>query len=92
VLDLLVNATPLGMTGFPPLGFDLGFMPPDSIVYDLVYSPVETPLLVEARALGFRTIGGLDMLIAQAAEAFELFFMEPAPRRHDQELRERLSR
>jgi shikimate dehydrogenase len=92
VLDLLVNATPLGMIGYPPLPLDLDLMPPGLIVYDLVYEPLETPLLREARERALRTVGGIDMLIAQAAAAFRLFFAETAPREHDEELRERLTR
>ena len=91
LLDLLVNTTPLGMAGQPPLPVDWSHVPPGSLVYDLVYSPVETPLLQEARARGHRTITGLDMLIGQAAVAFQIFFGQPAPREHDAELRERLT-
>ncbi|HYE29568.1 MAG TPA: shikimate dehydrogenase [Allosphingosinicella sp.] len=92
VLDVLVNASPLGMTGFPALPIDLGNSPPGLVVYDLVYDPRDTPLLRQARALGLATIGGLEMLLAQAAEAFELFFGEKPPREHDAELRELLTR
>lgn len=87
LLDLVVNATPLGMDGRPPLPLDWSHVPPGSIVCDIVYSPIETPLLAEARARGHRTIDGLHMLIGQAAIAFELFFGQPAPRQHDAELR-----
>lgn len=52
--------------------------------------PIDTVLLEQARAAGFRTIDGLAMLIGQAAEAFELFFDAAPPRDFDQELRERL--
>ena len=45
LLDLVVNASPLGMTGHPPLAFDLSHAPPGAIVYDIVTSPVRTPLL-----------------------------------------------
>jgi shikimate dehydrogenase len=86
MLILVVNATPLGMTGYPRLAFDLDFLPRDAIVYDLVYAPLETPLLRAARAGGLATVGGLDMLVAQAAEAFELFFTAPAPRQRDDAL------
>ena len=91
LLDLLVNTTPLGMAGQPPLPIDWSHVPPGSVVYDLVYDPVETPLLAEARARGHRTITGLEMLIGQAAVAFDIFFGQPAPREHDAELRERLA-
>jgi shikimate dehydrogenase len=92
VLDLLVNATPLGMRGFPPLQIDLRGRPDGSLVYDLVYDPLDTLLLRDARERGMQTIDGLAMLISQAARAFELFFVEEAPREHDAELRELLTR
>jgi shikimate dehydrogenase len=92
VLDLLVNATPLGMEGFPGLEANLADRPPGSLVYDLVYHPLETPLLRRARELGLATIDGLAMLIGQAAVAFEAFFTETAPREHDAELRALLTR
>ena len=90
-LDLVVNATSLGMVGQPPLAFDLSHAPPGSIVYDIVTAPVETPLLAGARAAGFRTIDGLEMLIGQAAVAFRLFFGAEPPRDRDAELRAMLS-
>jgi len=79
-LDLIVNASPLGMAGQPALAFDLSHVPPGSVVYDIVTHPADTPLLQAARAAGFRTIDGLTMLIGQAAVAFEKFFGQPAPR------------
>ncbi|MET0589068.1 MAG: shikimate dehydrogenase [Novosphingobium sp.] len=91
LLDLVVNASPLGMTGQPPLLFDFSHAPPASVVYDIVTHPLETPLLVRARELGFPTIDGLAMLIGQAAVAFEKFFGVAAPREHDAELRARLT-
>ena len=84
---LLVNASPLGMTGQPPLDLDLAVLPDDALVYDLVYAPLETPLLAGARARGLGTVDGLDMLIGQAALAFELFFSAEPPRERDVELR-----
>lgn len=86
-LDLVVNASPLGMRGQPPLVFDWSHAPPGSIAYDIVTDPVDTPFLRDARAAGFATIDGLAMLIGQAALAFEMFFGHPAPREHDGELR-----
>lgn len=90
-LDLVINASPLGMTGQPPLRFEFSHAPPGSIFYDIVTSPLETDFLKAARAGGFRTIDGLAMLIGQAAFAFEKFFSQPAPREHDPELRGRLT-
>lgn len=91
-LDLVVNASPLGMRGHPPLTFDWSHAPPGSIAYDIVTDPVDTPFLHGARAAGYRTIDGLAMLIGQAAAAFEVFFGQPAPREHDAELRALLTR
>lgn len=89
---LLVNATPLGMVGQPPLVADLSPLPADAIVFDLVYAPVETPLIEAARARGLRVIDGITMLIAQAGQSFAIFFNRPPPRQYDVELRELLTR
>lgn len=86
-LDLIVNASSLGMQGQPPLPFDWSHAPPGSIAYDIVTAPLDTPFLQAARANGHRTIEGLSMLIGQAAVAFEKFFGAPPPRQHDAELR-----
>ena len=79
-LDLIVNASPLGMAGQPPLVFDFSHAPPGSVAYDIVTHPADTPLLRQARAAGLTTIDGLAMLIGQAAVAFEKFFGQPPPR------------
>ena len=92
LLDLVVNASPLGMDGQPPLDFDFSHVPPGSVVYDIVTHPLETPLLMQARQHGFATIDGLAMLIGQAAAAFEKFFGQAAPREADAELRAILTR
>ena len=89
--ELLINATPLGMNGKGPLDIDLSFLAPGSTVFDMVYDPIETRLLAQARERGLQTIDGLSMLVSQAAAAFELLFGEAAPREHDQELRELLT-
>ena len=89
--DLVVNASPLGMRGQPPLAFDWSHAPPGSIAYDIVTDPLETPFLRDARAAGFAAVDGLAMLIGQAAGAFERFFGAPPPREHDAELRDRLA-
>ncbi|WP_017663780.1 shikimate dehydrogenase family protein [Porphyrobacter sp. AAP82] len=86
-LDLIVNASSLGMAGQPPLPLDWSHAPPRAIAYDIVTAPLVTPLLETARAGGHRTIDGLSMLIGQAATAFERFFGEAPPREHDAELR-----
>jgi shikimate dehydrogenase len=77
---LLVNASVLGMVGQASLDLDLGPLPDDALVYDVVYAPLETPLLAAARARELDTVDGLDMLIGQAALAFELFFGVTPPR------------
>ena len=78
--DLVVNASPLGMRGQPPLAFDFSHVPPGSVIYDIVTAPLETPLIAEARSRGFRTVDGLSMLVGQAAVAFEKFFGVVPPR------------
>ena len=84
---LVVNATQLGMTGQAPLVLDLSSLPDDALVYDIVYAPLVTPMLASAQARGLATVDGLEMLIGQAALAFELFFGAMPPRAHDPELR-----
>lgn len=84
---LLVNASSLGMAGQEPLDLDLSPLPDDALVYDLVYAPLETPLLQTADARGLETVDGLEMLVGQAALAFELFFGAAPPREHDDQLR-----
>jgi shikimate dehydrogenase len=88
---LLVNASSLGMVGQPRLALDLEPLPVDALVYDLVYAPIETDLLVQADARGLATIDGLDMLIGQAALAFELFFGVAPPDGDDGDVRNRLT-
>lgn len=85
-LDLIINASPLGMTGSPPLHFDWSHAPPGSIAYDIVTSPPETPFLANAQSRGHPVIGGLAMLIGQAAAAFERFYKVAPPREYDEEL------
>jgi shikimate dehydrogenase len=79
--DLLVNTTPAGMwpridTSPWPESLPL---PSHWTVYDLVYNPAETQLLIQAAAIGARPIGGLGMLVHQGALAFELWTGRPAP-------------
>lgn len=88
---LLVNASTLGMTGQPPLELDLSPLPDNAIVYDLVYAPLQTRLLQAAEDRGLETVDGLEMLIAQAALAFELFFDAEPPRDRDDDLRDLLT-
>ena len=72
--DTLVNATSLGMTGQPPLEIALDALAPSAIVNDLVYAPLETLLLAQARARGNRPVDGLGMLLHQAAPGFARWF------------------
>lgn len=88
---VLVNATSLGMQGQPALPIRLNYLPVEAIVNDIVYAPLETALLAEARARGNPVIDGLEMLIGQAARAFELFFGMSPPRERDAELRDILT-
>jgi shikimate dehydrogenase len=71
---LLVNTTALGMKGQPALELPLQNLPAGACVYDIVYSPLSTPLLEDARARGCRIITGLGMLLYQAQPAFEAWF------------------
>ncbi len=88
---LLVNASALGMAGQPPLDLDLSPLPENAVVYDIVYSPLETPLLQEADARGLATVDGLEMLIGQAAIAFSLFFGAVPPEGTEEELKDLLT-
>jgi shikimate dehydrogenase len=72
--DLIVQATALGMAGQPEIGWPLNRCKKHALVADIVYRPLETPLLREARAAGLATMDGLGMLIHQGALAFELWF------------------
>lgn len=89
---LLVNASALGMAGRPALDLDLSPLPEDAVVYDLVYAPAETGLLAAARRRGLDTVDGFEMLIGQAAIAFELLFGREPPRDEDRRLRALLTR
>ena len=80
--DLLVNCTPVGMKhsdteGKSPL--DVGLIPKGALVYDVVYNPLETPLLADAKKAGARTLSGLAMLVYQGAMSFEMWTGKEAP-------------
>ena len=72
--DLVVNTTSLGMHGQPPLEIDLSALRPGTIVDDIVYVPLETPLLADARQRGGIPVDGLGMLLHQAVPGFERWF------------------
>lgn len=80
--DLLVNCTSVGLKdsaseGRSPLG--IGLIPKRALVYDVVYNPIETPLITAAKRAGARTLGGLPMLVYQGAASFELWTGKSAP-------------
>ena len=87
---LLVNTTSLGMVGHDPFVPDLSALPEDAVVYDIVYTPLLTPLLAAAQDRDLATVDGLDMLIGQGAIAFEIFFGQAPARDLDEALRELL--
>ena len=82
---LVVNTTTVGMAHGPDAAASLladsllASLPPGALVYELVYNPAETPLLQAARTQGYRTQGGLPMLIYQGAASFELWTGRTAP-------------
>ena len=71
---MLVNTTNQGMYGQPPLDLQLDALPKSAMVSDLIYNPLETPLLAAARERGHLTVNGLGMLLNQAIPAFEAWF------------------
>ena len=80
--DLLVNCTSLGVKHSPTEGetpLEADSIPKDALVCDLVYNPVETPLLREAKKAGAGVLGGLAMLVYQGAESFKLWVGKGAP-------------
>ena len=72
--DLLVNTTSLGMDGQPPLEIDLDNLKDGALVNDIVYAPLQTPLLKAAADKGHQTVTGIGMLIHQARPAFKEWF------------------
>jgi shikimate dehydrogenase len=92
----LINASPLGMHGFPlmpePVLESLKLLAAGGFVFDMVYAPLETGLMRAAERSGLRRIDGLTMLVEQAAASFRRFFGASAPRDLDRALRERLAR
>ncbi len=84
-LDAYINCTPLGMTNGPDptaLSIPIPDMPnitPETVFFDTVYNPIETPMLKAARERGCRTIDGVQMFVKQAAAQFELWTGTPAP-------------
>jgi shikimate dehydrogenase len=77
--DVIVNATPIGMAGDPDSPVPAGVLGTGQVVADLIYHPLETPLLAAARAAGAATVDGLGMLVHQAALQVEGWTGRPAP-------------
>ena len=71
---LVVQTTTQGMHGQPALDLQLDLLPTSALVCDVVYVPLETPLLAAARSRGHRVVDGLGMLLNQARPAFEAWF------------------
>jgi len=71
---LLVNTTSLGMVNQPELDMNLSAAAPDLVVADIVYAPLETPLLAAAKAQNLKTVEGLGMLLHQAVPGFAAWF------------------
>lgn len=77
--DLLINATSTGMEGVASIELQLGLLPKQSLVYDLVYKPRQTALLKKAKELGLKSAGGISMLLYQGAKSLEIWTGEIAP-------------
>jgi shikimate 5-dehydrogenase len=76
--DVLINATPCGSAASPGNPMD-GVRLDGEIVFDLIYAPAETALIRDAKAAGCMTIGGIEMLVAQAERQFELWTGQRPP-------------
>lgn len=72
--DLLINTTSLGMKGQKPLDIDLSGLNQNAVVYDIVYTPLKTPLLQQAEQCGAQIVTGIGMLLHQARPGFESWF------------------
>ncbi len=78
--DLIINATPLGMKGFPEkLPVSEKILGKKPAVFDMVYNPPETLLIRKALSYGCKAVSGVDMLVYQGAKAFEIFTGKKAP-------------
>lgn len=72
--DAVINTTSLGMSGQPPLEIDLKLLDCHAIVSDIVYAPLETDILKQAKTLGLQSVTGIGMLLHQARPGFERWF------------------
>lgn len=78
-IELVVNATSVGMAANPGLPVPVELITEKQLVYDLIYTPVETELIKLAKSKGCRTLNGLSMLVHQGALAFQIWTEKPAP-------------
>lgn len=92
--QIIINTTTVGMSTGPapdesPIDLHAcSNLPDNAVVFDTVYAPRDTPLLRQARTIGLRTVGGIEMFIEQAARQFSLWTEHDAPRQHWRELLE----
>jgi shikimate dehydrogenase len=77
--DIIINTTPLGMKEEDPLPIPEEFIAPKHTVFDIVYHPADTKLLIKARERGAKTVNGIEMLVRQGVHQFELWTGKPAP-------------
>jgi shikimate dehydrogenase len=78
-IDLVINATPLGMRRTDPSPLPAELIAPSLLIYDMVYSGGSSRLVLDALSAGARAVNGLSMLLHQGALSFELWFNKPAP-------------
>ena len=79
-IDIIINATPLGMKGFEQkLPVPETLIDSNVVVFDTVYNPLETPLIRTAKKKGCKVVYGIDMLVYQGAEAFKIWTGLDAP-------------
>lgn len=78
-VDLIVNATPLGLNANDPAPLSRELLAPHHMIYDTVYTRGRSPLLIAADEAGARGVNGLSMLLHQGARSFEIWFGQPAP-------------
>ena len=78
--EIIINCTPIGMHGHSDTSPLTAIPAGTDVVFDTIYNPIETPLLIQARQAGCRVVSGLDMFVNQAVAQFERWTGRPAPR------------
>ena len=78
--EIIINCTPIGMHSHSDASPLTAIPAATTVVFDTIYNPIETPLLIQARQAGCRTVSGLDMFVNQAVAQFERWTDQPAPR------------